>query len=375
VTVDLPDGWDRDAVNRWIHYHATVALALTRERTALSSALVPVTPYILVAGVECYRRHPELVAAIAAARAPESIGAAGRGPGNQVDSVHLWSLANIYLIGRSVLAGAGLLDHAADVARTAVVLDFWQRAAAAFRADGHHQAWDAGGVVTPYESSVGEILDAVRPIGGDEERARVTRLNARLCSYLFLLYFDTRAGYQDTGPYRLPDGRVLLLRAFNKVGASDFAWSDVVAGAMPSTSLLAAFVLRDVDLHVTDFGTVVTRPDDYLAHVEGFGLFDVGDGSVVALDAAAQQSIADGARDAQRTLYRAIAAMSRGERIDAGAYVYFTFLRPFAEVAGIAGDLDWTVPRDSADLRPFLELVEETPEIAADPDAYYPPVP
>ena len=26
--------------------------------------------------------------------------------------------------------------------------------------------------------------------------------------------------------------------------------------------------------------------------------------------------------------------------------MYFSFLRPFAEVAGVADELDWTVPRD-----------------------------
>jgi len=375
VTVATPDGWDKTTVNRWIHEHATVAIALTRERTALASALVPVTPYILLAGVECYRRHPELMVEIAAARSPESIGAAGRDLGNQVDTVHLWSIANIALVGRSVLAGAGLLDHDADVARTAVVLDFWRRAAGAFRGDGHLQAWDADGSVTPYARHVDELLAGTRPVTSDGERAEVTRLNARLCSYSFLLYFDTRAGYQDTGPYRLADGRVLLLRAFNKVGASDFWWSELVADLMPPTSLLAAFVLDDVDLHVTDFGTAVTRPDDYLGRLAAFGLFDVGSGRAQALDAGAQRAVGEGARAAQRALYRAISEMSRAERIDAGAYVYFSFLRPFADVAGITSDLDWTVPRDSSDLRPFLELVEETPDITDDPDTYYPPVP
>ena len=51
-------------------------------------------------------------------------------------------------------------------------------------------------------------------------------------------------------------------------------------------------------------------------------------------------------RKAQSQHYRNIAAMSRDEKIRAGAYVYFTFLRPFAEEAGVADELDWTVPRD-----------------------------
>ena len=119
-----------------LRYHGEIAHALTVQRTALESALIPVTAYILISGVECYRRHPELMSEIAAATAPEELGARGRRLGNQIDTVHLWSIANIYLVGRSVLAGIGMLDFDADVARTATVLDFWKRAAAAFRARG-----------------------------------------------------------------------------------------------------------------------------------------------------------------------------------------------------------------------------------------------
>jgi hypothetical protein len=68
--------------------------------------------------------------------------------------------------------------------------------------------------------------------------------------------------------------------------------------------------------------------------------------------------------------------MEHREKLNAGAYVYFSFMRPFAVVAGNAGQLDWTVPRDSLDLYPILEQVkgsvdgfEETVE------TYYPTIP
>ena len=51
-------------------------------------------------------------------------------------------------------------------------------------------------------------------------------------------------------------------------------------------------------------------------------------------------------RTAQAAHYRAIAAMSRDEKIRCGAYVYFSFLKPFADLAGVGDELDWTVPRD-----------------------------
>ena len=205
--------------------------------------------------------------------------------------------------------------------------------------------------------------------------ARVSRLNALLTSYLFLLYFDTRAGYQDTGPYRLADGRVLLLRAFNRFGPSDFSWSHAIGADLPYSTVVAAFVFDAVELYVTDFGTSVTDPADYLQRLTAFGLFDPTSGQPVPIADADAFALGDAVKHAQRQLYRQIVGMTRHEKIDAGAYVYFTFLRPFAEAAGIADALDWTVPRDSTDLYPLLELFESTPEIAGDAETYYPPIP
>ena len=86
-------------------------------------------------------------------------------------------------------------------------------------------------------------------------------------------------------------------------------------------------------------------------------------------------ALGDAVKDAQRRLYRLIAAMERRDKLNAGAYVYFSFLRPFAEAAGIADRLDWTMPRDSLDLYPLLELFESTPEIEQEAATYYPPIP
>jgi hypothetical protein len=106
-----------------------------------------------------------------------------------------------------------------------------------------------------------------------------------------------------------------------------------------------------------------------------FGLFDVSSGSPVSVSETDALALGDAVKDAQRRLYRQIAGMSRHEKLDAGAYVYFSFLRPFADEAGIVDQLDWTVPRDSLDLYPLLELFESSPEITSDPALYYPPIP
>lgn len=370
---------ERADVDRWIRYHSEVSYALTMQRTALESALIPVTAYILIACVECYRRYPEIIDEINRAMPAEALGRLGHVLATQIDPVHMWAVPNFPLVGRKVLMAAGLVDATDDERRLATIFDFWSRASGAYRfADGTHQASDANGTATPYRALAQEIAAACEPVTDPEQRAGISRLNALLTSYLFLLWFDTRSGFQDTGPYPLPDGRSLLLRAYNRLGVSHFPWSAEVSAAMPQRELLGAFVLNETQLRVTDFGTALTQPDDYWPNVEAFAFFDVASGALVPIDAAQRDALALAAKTAQKQLYRKIAGMERRAKIDAGAYVYFTFLRPFAELAGV--EVDWTVPRDSTDLYPFLELVDGA--MAPPPDApvetpatYYLPLP
>ena len=67
----------RADVDRWIRYHSEISYVLTSERTALESALIPVSAYILIACVECYRRYPEMIEAISGAPRPGSSAAPG----------------------------------------------------------------------------------------------------------------------------------------------------------------------------------------------------------------------------------------------------------------------------------------------------------
>jgi hypothetical protein len=347
----LPIEAQRAEANRLIAYHSLISGRMTSERTALESALIPVSAYILVAATEAWFRHPAMIAAIDAAKPAGDIGRAGRRPGSQINAVYLWSLANIYLTGRKLLTAFQLVDD--DPEPTYAMLEFWERAAQGFRADGHRQAWDAGFVLRPYDDEViRTLLAGVQPVASDEQRSRIKRWNATVMSYLFLLYFDTRVGTGDSGPYVLPDGRVLLVRDFYRLGPSDFWWSDL-AETMPYSYLTAALILDDVALQVNDWGTSITDPEDYLDHLVGFGLFttDGEDRRLRPVEVDELDDIRAEVSATQKQLYRSIAGMSRDEKIACGAYVYFTFPRPLAEEAGIADQLDWTVPRDTLEPR------------------------
>ena len=372
----LDDAARKAKANELIAYHGPISRQLTEERTSLESALIPVTAYIVVACVESWYRYPEMMRAIDSAMPAEEIGGAGRRPGTQVNTVYLWSISNFWLLGRKVMA---MIDPAAAnaVQPAYTVLDFWERAAKGFRGDGTRQAADAGGAVRPYGDGVlATLLGGATPVD-DERRATVKRFNATLINYLFLLYFDTRVGSGDTGPYELPDGRTLIVRDYYRLGQSDFWWSDVAAD-VPYQNLTAALVLDDVDVRITDFGTANTTPEDYLDRLVAFGLYTTDgseDGTLRPVPDAEIPGLLAAVRTAQAQHYRNIAAMSRDEKIRCGAYVYFSFLKPFADVAGVGDQLDWTVPRDTPEpLYQLLSAMEGENAGVGDEEEYYSPL-
>ena len=177
-------------------------------------------------------------------------------------------------------------------------------------------------------------------------------------NHLFLLWFDTRAGIADTGPYPLRDGRVLLVRDFAKLAQSDFWWSDVAA-ELPYRSSPRRWCSTASTCGPPTSARANTTPEDYLDHLVGFGLFttDTPDGSLQPVPLDGLDDLAADDPQVQAQHYRNVAAMARDEMIRCGAYVYFSFLRPFAEVAGVADELDWKVPR--AIPEPLYELLAQ----------------
>ena len=185
------------------------------------------------------------------------------------------------------------------------------------------------------------------PIADDEHRAAVKRFNATLVNHLFLLYFDTRAGYGDTGPVRgARRTRAARCSSATSTGSPTATSRGPTSPSdVPYHHLTAALVLDDVQSTFTDFGTSNHTPEDYLDRLVAFGLYTTDGlppGELRPVPADEHDDIVAAVRKAQAQHYRNIAAMDRDEKIRAGAYVYFSFLRPFAEIAGVADELDWT---------------------------------
>ena len=119
--------------NRLIAYHSPISQALTAERTSYSSQLIPVTAYIIIGCCEAFLRYPDMMRRIDEAMPAEQIALAGHRPGTEINSVHLWSIANFWLLGRKIMTS---LDPSLDDPAAAfTVLDFWERAAKAVPPD------------------------------------------------------------------------------------------------------------------------------------------------------------------------------------------------------------------------------------------------
>ena len=52
----LGDGWNKERINAEIRYHSEISLALTSQRTALESALIPVTAWSGVVPADSWPR-------------------------------------------------------------------------------------------------------------------------------------------------------------------------------------------------------------------------------------------------------------------------------------------------------------------------------
>ncbi|MEC7811137.1 MAG: hypothetical protein VYB07_08150 [Actinomycetota bacterium] len=356
-------------VNNYLKAINPISAHLMAERTGYSSQLIPVTSYVTVSAIEAFLRYPEVIGVITQSMEPEEIGTLARRPACQANSVFLWGVANFWLLGRNIMS---LIDPSLDDVSSAYkVLDFWGRVSRSYRGgDFLHSADNGNRIDVLKPSQLDSLMQSASPVD-DDRKALIRNLNATLINYLFLLYFDTRVGHGDTGPYKLEDGRTIIVRDYYRLSKSDFWWSEVAA-ELPYENLTAIFVLDPtVEVTVTDFGTSVTTPEDYLNNLESFAIFASKNGHLEPIDDDQFENFVSEIKQVQKIHYRNIVAMDRDERIKCGAYVYFTFLRPFAQIAGVEKEIDWECPRDiPKDIYPLVTAEVEPPQQDPNSDPY-----
>jgi hypothetical protein len=333
-------------VQEWLDQIHAITDTLRGERTAFRSPVFPME-YIRVTTLETWRRWPELMVEIDKVVSAEDIGETFRRPGLGVNSTHFYCLACSPVPGNQNWNALGQ-PAADDPWRAQTVMNFFRRTASAWRADGFTTAFAAGGSIRPYPKEVTQpIADSARSIG-DIQLKEFRRSLAAISQYTFLLNIECRIAIGDSGPYPLPNDRVLVVRELADMGESWRPWSQAAASVRYPGIVMGLVIRPGVSIRITDIATTFTTPGSLLDHVEAVALFSSdGAGNLTPLQLAEFSDFAASLKDVNRALYRNLTGLSYSEKIAAGTMIYFSMLRPWARVAGLEDSFDWDVPRAS----------------------------
>ena len=190
--------------------------------------------------------------------------------GTKVNAVHDWCIGAVgFGMGRCGLLALEVIKPDEYVEESNEILKFMQRVLWGKRQDGYIlNSQDR------YRCRIHEqdFLDHDRRPGrGRSSRtarstAQFTQFNAAAELLSFLDHYDCRLGLGDTGPYELPDGKLLILRDLF-VNEEVFHWSDVCDDAgLPHCYTLALVLdpekMALEEIRVNDISTTFTRPEE-----------------------------------------------------------------------------------------------------------------
>ena len=338
-------------VNDFLHYLAWNEWdALAARATEGESGLIPRQEYEAVGILNCWFRHPEWMAAIQdrvgedgiveiASRARTEIG-------TKINLLHNWALAAAPSFGRGIALELKLHDFPYRTDRITRTMSTARRL--------YQGLWGGGPVFSSMREYRAPILDkswiarfeADRISLGDHgERQAFQRFNGAVELLGFLVHFDNRLGLGDHGPYPTDDGGFVIVRDLF-INEPAFPWSDTTAG-LPYAVTIAMFFAAGAGLRtqITDLSTLFTEPANYLPYVTGVAAytreqFDTPVDRLRRLSLDDMTRLRTDAEAKSEVLYKRIAAMSKREKVLAGALVYTSgFALPFARAAGMYDEL------------------------------------
>ncbi|MFC4943607.1 PEP-utilizing enzyme [Pseudonocardia sp. GCM10023141] len=325
-------------------------------RSGFTSELFPMLPYMTLSVIDDFHTYAERIAIIDAALPAEEIGRRLRAQPGLVSPLWIWMVGYHYLTGRECLIQMGKLgrDERRDEIRT--VVDFWRRLTLAHRGDGTLDYKDAA-FTNRYLPA--EVVDGLVAQGSPLDPAAakaLKRLNATVTGYGFLYFTDSRVGICDSGPYPRPDGRATIVRDFLSLGSGEFAYPWAAKLDPPYKGLTLALTYDPAaftEFEINDWGTTFTEPDQLLSAVTEAAV--VGHRSDGTTELLGPDRWAELMTDISRThmdLYQVFADMGREERIWSATQMYTAGLRPFAALAGVTDDVDWSISPDTRALYP-----------------------
>ena len=312
---------------------------LVMRATEGASGMIPRQEYEILAMMHAFYRWPELLRMTTdevGVQGVLNIGASARDEvGTKINSVHDWCIGAVgFGMGRCALLALETIRADDFIEESSVILKFMQRVQWGKRQDG----WILNSQ-NRYRCEIHTqaVRDKLVPLlercaHGSPTHDALIRFNAAAELLSFLDHFDCRLGLGDTGPYRLPNGNLLIIRDLF-CNEDAYHWSDVCdhEGVPHCYTVLLeidAEAMALEEIRVNDISTTFTRPKNYIPHVVAGAVlvrekWDTPMGEVYPVPIAELAPRLTGIQNATFKLYSKLARMSRRQLITNGMYVYY----------------------------------------------------
>ncbi|MCX9193135.1 hypothetical protein C3Y87_17285 [Carbonactinospora thermoautotrophica] len=347
----LKDEFTIDELNDLNNYLAwNIWDVLVMRATEGVSGMIPRQEYEILAFMQQFFRYPEFMRLITDTVGREGvleIGASARKEiGTKINCVHDWCLGAVaFGMGRCGLLALEVIRPDDYVEESNIILKFMQRVLWGKRQDGYilnSQDRYRCQILDPdlIDRLVQQVVDFEE---GSEDHQRFTAFNAAAELLAFFDHYDCRLGLGDTGPYPLPDGRLLLVRDLF-VNEEIYHWSDVCEG-LPYCYTLAVVIDPEriglKEIRVNDISTTFTVPKNYIPAITGGAVFvrekwNTPMGEVYPLKLDELGPHMEKIRSATVKMYDKTSRMSRRVLCTNGIYSYYIdMILPHLRAAGL----------------------------------------
>lgn len=348
----LRDQFTLDELNDLNNYLAwNIWDVLVMRATEGVSGMIPRQEYEILAFMNEFYRWPEILRMTTneiGAEGVMKIGASARREvGTKINAVHDWCIGAVgFGMGRCGLLALEVIKPQDYIEESNEILKFIQRVLWAKRNDGYIlNSQNRYRCAIHDQDVIDKLATQIENFEPHSDKhSKFTQFNAAAELLSFLDHFDCRLGLGDTGPYELPDGRILIIRdLFTNEEA--FHWSDVCDyEEVPHCYTLLLVIdpakMKLDEIRVNDISTTFTRPKNYIEHIVGGAVlvrekWDTPMSEVyqVKIDDLAQRL--EKVQNATLNLYGKLSRMSRRQLITNGLYVYYIdMILPHLRLAG-----------------------------------------
>jgi len=302
-----------------------------QKRSEMTSPMFNLPGRLLLGSYCYYENLPHFVTELLRHSGAEEIGRSMKRLCQRPNYVHLNSLALGYLVGRQQLRLAKP-GFEGDDAGTALVMDFWSRAARHYRNDGCLLPDETDFSVPILPAPVVDDLNAhLRDSEADGLRRQIHRLMATTELYTFILHGEARVGVFHHGPYPLGGKETLVVKELVGLKEDFYPWAQF-QGAMPCGNIACVMRLRSVTSNIDLFGSMTCEPRDYVPGIVAEALFRVENGVYSPLPDKDIEAFTATTADAQLELYRQMIDWDDRYRIAYGAELYGYLLKHFGDM-------------------------------------------